>query len=143
MKVSSITFKGYKIRVRCLDWEQVNTIGKYWKTLTDHIKNEKIIGLGMNWSEDYLHFDYAIGVIDDEDTLNNIKKIDFSNTDFNVEYIELNLPSLNEWETFMGKDSEIKKIYEDQIDCYNRSYDYELEYIDSKGNIEIKIHFID
>lgn len=143
MKINAIIFKGYKIRVKCLDWEQVNTLDKYWKTFTKYIKNEKIIGLGMNWSEDYLNFDYAIGVIEDEDTLNKIKSLDFSNTDFNVEYIELKLPSLNEWETFKGKDSKIKEIYEDQIDCYNRSYDYELEFIDSKGNIEIKIHFID
>lgn len=71
-----------------------------------------------------------------------IKEIDFSNTEFNVEYIELNLPNLNEWKTFKGKDIEIREIYENQIDCYNKDYDYELEYIDSKGNIEIKIHFI-
>ncbi len=36
----------------------------------------------MNWSNDYLYFDYAIGVIDDENTLNIIKSLDFSNTDF-------------------------------------------------------------
>ena len=49
---------------------------------------------------------------------------------------------MNEWKTFKGKDIEIREIYENQIDCYNKDYDYELEYIDSKGNIEIKIHFI-
>lgn len=135
-------YKGYKIRVRCLDWEQINTLDRYWKTFTNFIENEKIIGLGMNWSDDYLYFDYAIGVINDDNTLNKIQNIDFSNTDFNMEYIELNLPDLNEWKTFKGKDSKVKEIYENQVDCYNRDYDYELEYIDSKGNIEIKIHFI-
>lgn len=135
-------YKGYKIRVRCLEWEQINTLNRYWKTFTNFIENEKIIGLGMNWSDDYLYFDYAIGVINDANTLNKIQNIDFSNTDFNMEYIELNLPDLNEWKTFKGKDSEVKEIYENQVDCYNRDYDYELEYIDSKGNIEIKVHFI-
>lgn len=109
MKINTITYKGYKIRVRCLEWEQVNTLGEYWEIFTKHIKNEKIIGLGMNWSNDYLYFDYAIGVIDDEDTLNIIKSLDFSNTDFNVKYIELNLPSLNEWETFKEKIAKLKK----------------------------------
>jgi hypothetical protein len=139
---NNVIYKGYKIRVRCLDWEQINTLDRYWKTFTNYIQTEKIIGLGMNWTDNYLYFDYCLGVINDDDTLNKIKKIDFSNTKFNVEYIELDLPNLNEWETFKGKDSETKEIYENQIDCYNRDYDYELEYIDSKGNIEIKIHFI-
>lgn len=139
---SNILYKGYKIKVRCLDWEQINTLNSYWQTFTSFIEIEKIIGLGMNWSDDYLYFDYCLGVINDENTFNKMQNIDFSNTDFNVEYIELNLPNLSEWKTFKGKDSKIKEIYENQIDCYNRSYDYELEYIDSKGNIEIKIHFL-
>lgn len=96
----------------------------------------------MNWTDDYLYFDYAIGVIDDDETFNQIQNLDFSNTNFNVEYIELSLPNLNEWETFKGKNREIREIYENQIDCYNRDYNYELERTDSKGNIEIKIHFI-
>ncbi|MCI8568599.1 MAG: hypothetical protein HFJ11_01295 [Bacilli bacterium] len=134
-------YKGYKIRVRCIDWEQINTLDKYWNIFTSCIESEKIIGLGMNWSEDYLYFDYALGVIDDEDTLNKIKPIDFSNTDFNVDYIEIDLPDLDKWENFKGKEKDLKQIYEKEIDCYKRPYDYELEYIDGKGNIEIKIHF--
>lgn len=96
----------------------------------------------MNWTDDYLYFDYALGVIDDEEILNILKNIDFSNTDFNVDYIEINLPDFKEWESFKGKEKDLKEIYEKEIDCYNRPYDYELEYIDGKGNIEIKIHFI-
>ena len=67
--------------------------------------------------------------------------IDFSNTDFNVDYIEIDLPDLDKWENFKGKEKDLKQIYEKEIDCYKRPYDYELEYIDGKGNIEIKIHF--
>ena len=134
-------YKGYKIRVRCIEWEQIKTLDKYWNIFISCVESEKIIGLGMNWSEDYLYFDYALGVIDDYDTLNKITTIDFSNTEFDVEYIEINLPDLKEWETFRGKEKNLKQIYEKDIDCYERPYDYELEYIDSKGNIEIKIHF--
>ncbi len=97
----------------------------------------------MNWTEDYLYFDYAMGVIDDEETLNKIKSIDFSNSNFDTEYIEINLPNFQNWETFKGKEKDLKQIYEEDIDCYERLYGYELEYIDDKGNLEIKIHFID
>ncbi len=135
-------YKGYKIRVRCIDWEQVKELDKYWNYVDSYVNCEKIIGLGMNWTDDYLYFDYALGVIDDESTLNKLKTIDFSETDFDVKYMEIDLPNLNEWEIFKGKDNNIRQIYENSIDCYNRAYDYELEYIDSKGNIEIKIHFI-
>jgi len=31
----------------------------------------------MNWHDDYLYFDYAIGVINDDITLSELKKIDF------------------------------------------------------------------
>lgn len=136
-------YKGYKIRVRCIDWEQVKLLDKYWNIFTSYVPSETIIGLGMNWSDDYLYFDYALGVIDDEDTLNKIKLIDFSDKGFDTEYFELNLPEFSEWETFKGKASNLKEIYEKDIDCYERPYDYELEYIDSKGNIEIKIHYTD
>lgn len=135
-------YKGYKIRVRCIGWEQVKELDEYWNCVGSSVSCEKIIGLGMNWTADYLYFDYALGVIDDERTLNELKTIDFSKTDFDVEYMEIDLPNLNEWEIFKGKDNNIRQIYENSIDCYNRAYDYELEYIDSKGNIEIKIHFI-
>lgn len=96
----------------------------------------------MNWTKYYLYFDYALGVIDDEETLNKIKAIDFSKTEFDINYIEINLPNLEEWETFKGKEKDLKQIYEKQIDCYEKTYNYELEYIDGKGNLKIKIHYI-
>lgn len=136
-------YKGYKIRVRCIDWEQVEFLDKYWNAFTSFIPSEKIIGLGMNWTDDYLYFDYALGVIDDEDILNEIKLINFTDAGFDPEYFEINLPDLSEWASFKGKASNLKEIYEKDIDCYEKPYDYELEYIDSKGNIEIKIHYND
>jgi len=142
-KDGSVIYKGYKIRVRCIDWEQIKTIDQYWKLFTDSIASEKIIGLGMNWSDDYLYFDYAVGIINDEETFNKIQSVACSNQDFKAQYVELDLPNLNKWSVYKGKDSQVKEIYENQIDCYNREYDYELEYIDSAGNIEIKIHYID
>lgn len=134
-------YKGYKIRVRCINWEQINTLDNYFDIFSSYVSKENLIGLGMNWSDDYLYFDYAIGVIDDEETLKKIKEIDFSNTGFDVQYVEVILPYLDEWEAFKGKEKDIKRIYEEDINCYERPYDYELEYIDGKGNIEIKIHF--
>ncbi len=134
-------YKGYKIRVRCIDWEQVDLLDRYWKLFTSYVESEKLIGLGMNWTEDYLYFDYALGVIDDEDTLNKIKSIDLSETEFDINYIEISLPNFEEWETFKGKEKDLKQIYENKIDCYNKLYNYELEYIDGKGNLEIKIHY--
>ncbi len=134
-------YKGYKIRVRCIDWEQVDLLDRYWKLFTSYVESKKLIGLGMNWTEDYLYFDYALGVIDDEDTLNKIKSIDLSKTEFDMNYIEISLPNFEEWETFKGEEKDLKQIYENKIDCYNKPYDYELEYIDGKGNLEIKIHY--
>ncbi len=135
-------YKGYKIRVRCIDWEQIDLLDRYWKLFTSYVESEKLIGLGMNWAEDYLYFDYALGVINDEDTLNKIKSIDLSETEFDMSYIEIRLPNLDEWETFKGKAKDLKQLYEKEIDCYEKAYNYELEYIDSKGNLEIKIHYI-
>lgn len=135
-------YKGYKIRVRCIDWEQVNLLDRYWNLFTSYVESEKLIGLGMNWTEDYLYFDYALGVINDEDTLNKIKSINLSETEFNISYIEINLPNFEEWETFKGKEKDLKQIYEKDIACYEKAYNYELEYIDGKGNLEIKIHYI-
>lgn len=136
-------YKGYKIRVRCIDWEQVDLLDRYWKVFTSYIKSEKLIGLGMNWTKDYFYFDYALGVLDDEDTLNKLKSIDLSETKFDINYIEISLPNLEEWVTFKGKEEDLKQIYEKEIDCQGKIYDYELEYIDGKGNLEIKIHYID
>lgn len=135
-------FKGYKISVRCKDWEQVNLLDKYWDLFSSYVDIEKLIGLGMNWRNDYLYFDYALGVINDEETLEKLRNIDFSAFEFDVSYIEIELPDFKEWETFKGKNKDVKKIYEKDINCYERLYDYELEYIDKNDNIEIKIHFI-
>lgn len=135
-------YKGYKIRVRCIEWEQVELLDKYWQLFTSYVESEKLIGLGMNWSEDYLYFDYSLGVIDDEATLNKIKSIDFSEAEFDISYIEVSLPNFEEWETFKGEEKDLKQIYEKEINCYEKAYDYELEYIDGKGNLEIKIHYI-
>jgi len=135
-------FKGFKIRVRCKDWEQVAYLDEYWDLFSFYVPKEDIIGLGMNWSDDYLYFDYVIGVINDESILNKIKNIDFSKTKFMPEYVEIQLPNIEEWQSFKGKDENLKEIYESDIKCYDNPYDYELEYIDSKGNIEIKIHYI-
>lgn len=62
-------FKGYKIKVRCINWEQINTIDKFWNYVSKYIEKDKIIGLGMNWTDDSLSFEYALGVINDEITL--------------------------------------------------------------------------
>ena len=135
-------YKGYKIKVRCKNWEQISVLDRYWGLFTSNIESEKLIGLGMNWTENYLYFDYALGVIGDEDTLDKMKSVDLSKTEFDISYIEINLPDLEEWKTFKGKEKDIKQIYEKEIDCYNKPYDYELEYIDGKGNLKIKIHYI-
>ncbi len=75
-------YKGYKSRIRCIDWEQVNTIDNFWNTVTSNLDYEKIIGLGMNWSDDLKYIDYALGVIDDKETLGILKQIDFLKQDF-------------------------------------------------------------
>ena len=132
-------FKGYKIRVRCINWEQKSILEEYWNIFSKEYKLQQLVGLGFNWSQDNKYFDYAIGTINDTKTLNKLKNIDFSNTNFNVEYLEKELPNLNEWKTFKG--TNLKEIYDNQIDCNNQNYDYELEYFDEE-NIEIKIHYI-
>lgn len=68
--------KDIKITVRYIDWEQVNLLDKYWELFSSYIDIEKIVGLGMNW-RDYLYFNYAIGVINYDITLSELKKIDF------------------------------------------------------------------
>lgn len=133
-------YKGYKIKISCKNFEQVNTIDNFWNYTTKFIEHNKLIGLGMNWNNDY--FDYVLGVINDEQTLEKLRKIDFNKSNINAEYIEINLPNIDSFKTFYGKDEDVQKIYEEEIDCYNMKYDYELEYIDGKGNIEIKIHYI-
>lgn len=135
-------FKGYKIKVRCINWEQINTIDKFWNYVSKYIEKDKIIGLGMNWTNNFLSFEYALGVINDENTLQKLKHLSFEK-EWNAEYIEIQLPPKNEWKTFTGKDKDVKEIYEKQIDCYKNTYDYELEYIDKIGNIKIPVHFLE
>lgn len=89
-------YNGFKLRVRCIDWEQVDLLDCYWNLFTSYIPSERIIGLGMNWSDEYLYFDYALGVIDDEDTLNKIKSIDLSKSGLDLNYIEISLPDFEE-----------------------------------------------
>ena len=73
-------YKGYKIKVRCKNWEQISVLDRYWGLFTSNIESEKLIGLGMNWTENYLYFDYALGVIGDEDTLDKMKSVDLYKT---------------------------------------------------------------
>ncbi len=134
-------YKGYKIRVRCIDWEQEEYLGKYWSTIASHTGYKDIIGLGMNWTDDNLYFDYALGTIDDQQTLEKIEKIDFSKTEFEPVYFEIELPDFSKWISYKGKEKDLKEIYDKEIG-YNKKFDFELEYIDGKGNLEIKIHFI-
>ncbi|MBQ8192669.1 MAG: hypothetical protein IJZ46_01175 [Bacilli bacterium] len=62
-------YKGYKIRVRCINWEQEEYLSSYWEYITQFVDKNNIVGLGMNWTEDDLYFDYALGVIEDDTTL--------------------------------------------------------------------------
>lgn len=133
-------YKGYKIRVRCINWEQEAYLDKYWEIFKAVVPSKDLIGLGMNWTDDYLFFDYAIGTINNEDSLKIIGNIDFSKTEFKPEYFEIELSNLDEWKSFKGKEIDLKEIYDIEIG-YEKEYDYELEYIDGKGNLEIKIHY--
>ena len=67
---NNVIYKGYKIRVRCLDWEQINTLDRYWKTFTNFIEtiieNKEYGKLGKITKEKaYIYekiFDYYTGV---------------------------------------------------------------------------------
>ena len=136
-------FRGYKIRVRCSNWEQVDCLGKFWQVFTSRIKSDRLVGLGMNWADDGSFFDYAIGTINDDDTFRMIGSDIINNSEFNMSYAEIALPGPGEWTVFHGKEKDLQKIYDTKIDIDNRPYDYELEYIDGKGNLTIKIHYTD
>ena len=41
-------YNGYKIRVRCINWEQEKYLGTFWDFVTQYIDKNSIIGLGMN-----------------------------------------------------------------------------------------------
>ena len=34
-------FKGFKIRVKCADWEQTKILGKYWNLFTSFVDSKK------------------------------------------------------------------------------------------------------
>lgn len=96
-------YKGYKIQVRCVDWGQIEKLDAYWNYVGSQVDREKIVGLGMNWTDNGQYFDYALGVIGDERTLAKLNTINFSEANFETEYIEIHLPAQDEWETFRGE----------------------------------------
>lgn len=42
-----------------------------------YVNSNDIIGLGMNWTDNYLYFDYALGVINNDEVLDKLKKLIF------------------------------------------------------------------
>ena len=85
-------YKGYKLRIRCIDWEQVKVIDNFWGSIDDVVTKDKVIGLGMNWSDDYLYFDYALGTIDDEEVLEKLKNCVPNLQNLKVQFIGWRLP---------------------------------------------------
>jgi len=124
-------FKGVKIKVSCATWEQIEVLGDFWSLMSSNVEMEKLVGLGFNWHND--SFEYAIGLIDRYDELD---RIIHSNAG---EYIEIELPDRG-WRTQKGKTEAIQKIYEDEFDCYNTRFKYELEKFDKHGNCEISVN---
>lgn len=136
-------FRGVKATFNCSDWSQVELIGNFWEYAAGVIPWIDLAGLGFNWTPDGQYFDYALGTLEQDDgLLKQLQSIDFTSLGIVVEPCEVILPPLNQWETFSGKDSEVQAIYE-KADCYQRKYDYELEYLDGKGNFSTTIHFIE
>ncbi len=127
------------MRVSCAAWEQVQLLGEFWDYVGDQVGKENLAGLGYGWSNNY--FNYALGAIEDAETLKQLQKIDFAKTKFQVEYVEIDLPELAEWTTYTGREDQLREIYEQQIDCYDQRYDYELEFFDDAGNAKILIHY--
>lgn len=138
-----MTYKGYKIRIDCKDWEQLEVLDRFLQFFKRYISLDKLQGLGFEWSKDKTLFSYALGAIDDEEIWRKISKIDFSEFDVAGEFVEIELPIIDEWECFSGRLENIRNIYDLEIDSQNREYDYELEYIDSNDNISIEIHFVE
>lgn len=134
-------YRGLKLRVSCAAWKQVDMLGSFWDYVAERIGREEIVGLGYGWKDNY--FNYAIGVIDDEETSSKIRGIDFGKSRFAPEYIEVELPEKSEWVEYTGRVEKLREIYETQVDCYSRKYDYELEYFDDAGNVKILIHYIE
>lgn len=95
-------FYGYKIRVSCADWEQVEVLDSLWVTAAKVVNQEDLVSLGMEWKDDC--FTYAIGALDC-----NILPADFENkllqAGFNIKKINgLALPDVREWRSFYGKE---------------------------------------
>lgn len=134
-------YTGYKLTFNYTDWEQVEAIGNFWDFVAQFIHREKLVGLGWNWNNSDTSFDYALGVIDDPTTFNQLSTINFANSPFHLEFVTLKLPPKSDWETFLGKVDDLQTIYETEIDPLGEK-DYELEYIDAAGNLKILIHFI-
>lgn len=133
-------FYGYKIRVSCANWEQVELLGRFWDEVAMMVGYDNIVGLGMEWSED--HFTYAIGVFN-EQVVREVSEETLRTAGFDVSYTEVGLPEKSEWTVFEGKEDDLQKIYIEKVDCMNRKYDYELEFIDGRGNLKLMIHYID
>ncbi len=133
-------YNGYRLRVSCAAWEQVDLLSDYWDFVAEKVGREQIVGLGYGWENDY--FNYALGVIDNEEILARLKEIDFGESQFRPEYVEIDLPELVEWKVYVGAADKLQEIYEQQVACYDRKYDYELEYFDDKGGAKILIHYL-
>lgn len=132
-------FRGYKITYNCDDWHQVQLIGDFWDFMAQFVPRDHLVGLGWNWNDQEHCFDYALGFIDDIPSLDKISHINLAKTEFHPSFCTVQLPS-NNWKTFSGHIDDLQKIYEEQIDPLGEK-DYELEYIDDLGNLQIKIHF--
>lgn len=132
-------FYGYKIRIACANWEQVKPLGKFWSVVTAMVGHDEVVGLGMDWSNG--HFTYAMGSFDKR-VVSRISEIKLKTAGFDVEYIEVELPEESEWTVFEGKEKDLQKIYDKQVDGMCRKYDYELELFDGNGNLKLMIHFM-
>ncbi len=143
MNDRNLTFRGVKSTFNCSDWSQVERIGDFWEYAAKIIPWTDLVGLGFNWTANGCYFDYALGTLEEDTTvLEQLRSVDFSPLGITVEPCAVILSPLDEWQTFSGKDSEVQAIYE-KADCYQRKYDYELEYLDGKGNFSTTIHFIE
>jgi hypothetical protein len=127
-------FKGIRKQISCANWEQLETLGKFWSDMSAVVSTDKLAGLGWEWKDD--HFEYAIGLIDNFKELDLVKNSAIDGG----EYFEIELPS-DGWKTVRGKAKDLRKIYEEEFDCYDSKYKYEIEKFDSKGNCEISVWY--
>lgn len=134
-------FYGYKAMIACsADWVQVRALGNFWDIVTDAVGYDGVVGLGMEWTGD--EFTYAMGSFD-KSLAAQIPECKLREKGFAVEYVEIDLPDEDEWQTFTGRADDLRKICEEQVDDRNRKYDYELEFFDGKGGVKIMIHYSD